>query len=198
MANTRNTRTRRQPPEEEADQPRHASRGRKQSVAPVIAMVGSVAALGIGFAAYSSQNKPAAGQGSATGPSTAQPAVDPFAGIADETGPRSMSPGGKRTGLVERSPADLLDDPVWTAAAETANGWIAKHNEAQQALKAKENDRYLALGLQVRDAFNLLLEDTAEWEAGLSTRYSEDDTRVRKIMRERDKWFSIVGKYKGL
>lgn len=197
MANRRTTRTR-QPPEEEADQPRYASRNRKQSVAPVVAMVATVAALGIGLAVYSSQNKPAAGQEGAGGPSTAKPAVDPFAGIADETGPRAMSPGGKRTGLVERSPADLLDDPVWTAAANTANSWIAKHNEAQQALKAKDNDRYLALGSQVRDAFNRLLEDTAEWESGLSTRYSEDDTRVRKIMRERDKWFGIVGKYKGL
>ena len=60
------------------------------------------------------------------------------------------------------------------------------------------NDTYLALGPQIRNAFNQLLEDTAEWEMGLLESYGEDDTRVRKIMRERDKWFGIVGKYKGL
>lgn len=198
MPNRRTTHARRSSPEEDPDQPRHASRNRKQSMAPVVALVSAMAALGIGFAAYSSQNKSTASSAGSGEPSATQLPVDPFAGVADEAGPSGMSPGGKRSGLVERSPADLLDDPVWTAAAGTANNWIAKHNEAQQALKAKNSDLYLALGPQIRNAFNGLLEDTAEWELGLSSSYGDNDTRVRKIMRERDKWFAIVGKYKGL
>ena len=168
-------------------------------MAPVVGIIGTVAILGVGFAVYSNQNKKPASAGEDTGAgSSSSNVVDPFAGIEEETGPRGMSPGGKRTGLVERSPSDLLEDPVWISAAGTANEWIAKHNLAQQALKAKDNDTYLALGPQIRNAFNQLLEDTAEWEMGLLESYGEDDTRVRKIMRERDKWFGIVGKYKGL
>ena len=166
-------------------------------MAPVVGIIAVVAIAGVGFAVYSAQNKKPVDAGAGGGGNTVE-TVDPFASVPDEEGPKGLSPGGKRTGLVSRSPEDLLDDPVWTKAAATANEWIDKHNEAQKALRAKDNDTYLALGPQVRDAFNKLLEDTAEWEMGLSSTYSENDMRVRKIMRERDKWFQIVGKYKGL
>jgi len=164
-------------------------------MAPVVGIISIVAVLGVGFAVYSSQNKKGATGDEGT-PKKVE--VDPFAGIEDEAGPGRMSPGGKRPGMVERSPSDLLDDPVWVAAASAANEWIAKHNEAQQALKAKDNDAYLPLAREVRVGLNQLLLDTSEWEDGLSTTYGENDARVSRIMNERDKWFKIVGKYRGL
>lgn len=194
MAQRRSTRARRQDPEEEEGRSRHA-RSQSPNLAPVVGVIATVAVLGVGFAIYSNQNKKPISADD--GPSS-QSLVDPFAGIEAETGPSGLSPGGKRTGLVERSPAGLLDDPVWVAAATTANEWIDKHNQAQLALKAKDNDTYLTLARQVRGAFNELLEETAEWEIGLSSAYGENDIRVRRIMRERDKWFAIAGKYRGL
>ena len=100
--------------------------------------------------------------------------------------------------LVLETRATVLGiDPAREIAAR-ANEAYELDALAQQALKKKDNETYLTKGVETRNRFNSLLEETAEWETGLVDTYGEDDRRVKQIMAERDKWFRVIGKYKGL
>ena len=165
-------------------------------MAPVIAIIAVVALGGIGFAVYSNSNKKEAVENTETAPTV----VDPFANVPKEDGPKGLSPGGKRTGIVERSPAGLLDDPTWVDLTSRANVAIALHNDAQKALKAgpEQDAVYRSKGLDAKDQLNTVLEDMFIWYADLVDKYGENDRRVRQISAEREKWFKVVGKYRGL
>ncbi len=175
---------------------RQPGRNQSPNMAPVIGIVSIVAIGGVMFAVYANQHKKSVDDAEGGGPPIE--VVDPFAGVPDEAGPTSRSPGGKRSGLVNRSPEGLLDDPVWNAATVKANEGYAHHAAAQAALKAKDNDSYLAKGLAARDLFNQVLEDTADWELGLLDKFGENDRKVSQIMAERERWFGVIRKYKGL
>ncbi len=172
------------------------SRNQGPNLVPLLGVVAIVAVAGIGFAIYANNNKRPRHDAQDAGKAASE--VDPFAGVPEESGPYPMSPGGKRAGLVDHSPADLLDDPIWVAAATEANEWYVKHKQAQDAFKAKDNKTYLELGPKVLHAFEKLIEETAEWEVELIDKYGENDRRVSQIKAERDKWFAILRKYKGL
>ena len=176
---------------------RHAHRGTSPNMTPVVGVVAAVAVIGVLFAVYANQHKQPAQADTGAG-APADTTVDPFASVPDETGPRGMSPGGKRAGPVDRSPVHLLDDPIWVAAATRANEGYELHRQAQAAKQAKDEAAYMSNALAARDLFNRIAEETALWEAEIADRYGENDLRVRQVMRERDKWFDIIQKYKGL
>ena len=163
-------------------------------MAPAIAVIAVVAMGGIGFAVYSNSTKKDAAEEQQAPPAV----VDPFANVPKEDGPKGLSPGGKRTGLVSRSPEGLLQDPEWTEFVSRANEAIALHNTAQAALKAGDDGTYRNKGLDAKEKMNVVLEDMWYFYSGLIDEYGEDDRRVRQITAERDKWFKVAGKYKGL
>lgn len=199
MAQRRRPTSRQRDLQEDGGEPRYASRSKNPSMAPVVGIIAVVAIAGVGFAVYSAQNKKPADAAEAGASGGGTEVVDPFASVPDEAGPSRMSPGGKRVGRVDRSPADLLDDPAWVSAAGKANALYEKHRQAQAALKGKDNDAYLALGREVKEGFEKLFEDTYVWEENLRETYTDEDVRVSKIMNERDRWLELVRRnYKGL
>lgn len=165
-------------------------------MAPAVAVIAIIAMGGIAFAVYSNSTK----KDAAAKDNAAPAVVDPFANVPKEEGPKGLSPGGKRTSLVERSPAGLLDDPTWLELSERANVAIALHNEAQEALKAgpEQDAVYRSKGIDAKDQLNKVLEDMFVWHADLVEQYGENDRRVRQISAEREKWFTVVGKYRGI
>jgi len=198
MAHRRRPTSRQRNLEEDDGRRPYASRNQNPSMAPVVGIIAIVAIAGVGFAVYSAQNKKPVGAGAGAGANTDE-RPNPFADMPDEDGPKRLSPGGKRIVQVDRSPTDLLDDPVWIAAATKANALIDKHGQAQAALKAKDNETYLALGREVKGGLETLFEDTYAWEENLRDTYTDEDIRVRKIMDERDRWLELVRRnYKGL
>lgn len=163
-------------------------------MAPLIGAIVVVAVGGLFFAVLASQQKDGV-DAAEDGPAQEK---DPFADVDYEDGPRRMNPGGEPIGEVERSPKDLLETPLWVDALERAEEGYALHQAAQQAKREEESGVYLAKGVEAKKIFDQVLEDTAEWETEISNAYTEHDVRVSQVMDIRTRWFSVLGKYKGL
>lgn len=197
MAQRRSTRASRTADGDEERTP-YASRNTAPNMAPVVGVIAVIALAGIGFAVYSNSNKESeANESSSTSTQNANTGKDPFAHVAEE--PMKTRTGGLSGGsTTSRSPENLLSDPGWLDRVRRGQEYIALHEEAQAALKAKDSDLWRSKGLQARDGCNALLEENFEWAVKQEDLYGDKDVRVRQIVATETKWESIVRKYKGI
>ena len=121
----------------------------------------------------------------------------PFQGLPEETGPKSnSSPGASRAPRGAVDLESLSDDPVWLAALEQVKPGYALVAEAEAAKKAKNQPLFDQKAVAARKIFDSAIENTAIWEEGLQEKFGDTDPVVRKVIRERDKWFDIIRKYR--
>ena len=64
------------------------------------------------------------------------------------------------------------------------------------AKKAKNQELFDQKAVAARKIFDSAIEDTAIWEEELQAKLGDTDPVVRKVSRERDKWFDIIRKYR--
>jgi len=108
------------------------------------------------------------------------PSGNPFSRTAKSSG--TTSKPGNPAG------ADVLQDPVWTTALETAEQGVIKLREAREKRDAGDTENYIDLGIEARDLFNQALDDTVQWELDLIDAHGEDDPQLKKVAKERAKW----------
>lgn len=161
-------------------------------MAPVMVAVAAIAIGGLLFAMYANKNKEPASDADSQ---TRAPVVDPFAGVKDEVGPTRMSPGGRKTGAVDRSPSGLLQDAVWIESCAKANEGYLLAAAAETARRAKDDGAFRQNAVNAKELFNKLFEDTYYWEEDLVEKYGDNDRRVKQIMTERSKWLDTAHRY---
>ena len=49
-----------------------------------------------------------------------------------------------------------------------------------------------------RTLFDTAIIESAEWEMEIQNLYGDNDVLVKKIVRERSRWFDMLGKYRGI
>ncbi len=173
-------------------QPRRAQRA-EQSPAPILIGIFVLVGLVLGVAGWmnSEKVKQAAHEEQGEVP------VDPFQDVADETRPEAnRSPGASRAPRARLGLEDLSDDPVWLAALDQVRPGYDLVDEAEAAKKAKNQELFDRKAVAAREIFDTAIEDTAVWEAALQEKFGDKDRSVRGVMRERDKWFDIIRKYR--
>ena len=185
--------------EEEADDRRRPLRRKKDNTPLIIGSVFVVAVLAIGGAGYLNRDRAAKAAPSAGDVPEDPYAASPFADIPPEEGPKRMSPGGgPARKITSNSPAGLLAEPIWTGAFAKATAAFALSDEAEAAKASGDNETFLAKAVQAKKQMDVAIIETADWELDLQAKYGDDDSQVRKIGRERDKWFKLLRKYHGL
>ena len=126
--------------------------------------------------------------------------ANPFQDVPDEIGRKpSSAPGASRAPRAPRARIaleDLSDDPVWLAALQAVQPGYVLVDEAEAAKLAKNQELFDRKAVAAREIFDSAIEKTAIWEAGLQEEFGDRDRLVRKVMRERDKWFDIIRKYR--
>lgn len=122
----------------------------------------------------------------------------PFGNIEAEDAPTRYSPGGKRVESTNRAPVELLETPLWVEAQETMVGAYAMVQEAEEAKQAGDNATYRNKAVTARGIIDEAIIATADWEMELQDTYGDDDALVKKIVRERSRWFDLLRKYHGL
>lgn len=122
----------------------------------------------------------------------------PFAGIEAEQAPTRYSPGGQRVETTNRAPEEILQTPLWLDAQKKMEGAYALVKEAEEAKQAGDNDTYLDKAVTARGIIDEAIIATADWEMELQDEYGENDILVKKIVRERSRWFDQLRKYHGL
>jgi hypothetical protein len=121
----------------------------------------------------------------------------PFQDVPDEAAPtRNSSPGASRAPRARIALSDLSDDPVWLAALERVKPGYALVDEAEAAKQAKNQALFDQKAVAAREIFDSAIENTAIWEEELQEKFGDQDPLVRKVIRERDKWFDIIRKYR--
>ena len=121
----------------------------------------------------------------------------PFQDVPDEgvLGPSKAS-GASRAPRERIALESLSDDPVWLAALEQVQPGYVLVDEAEAAKRARNQELFDRKAVAAREIFDSAIENTAIWEEGLQEKFGDRDRIVRKVMRERDKWFDIIRKYR--
>ncbi len=151
-----------------------------------------LAVVGIGFAGWVQGKKADA---AITEQENKPVKTDPSKDMESEAPPeRGAATTKLRT--TERAPEGLEQVGLWQSALKVAARGHDLALEAETAKKAEDFDTFNAKGREAWEKFNKALEDTAEWEIEIEERFGETDRQVRKIKRERSKWFKQLGKYR--
>lgn len=197
MSNRPHTRSR----ADQGDEERTPRRARKKDNTAVVAGGIFVFALvAIGAAGWLNRGKTAK-----AGDQPAAKTVDdlmqeksPFGGIEAEEGPTRLSPGGKKVATTNLAPLEILETPAWVEAQKTMEGAYAMVKEAEDAKQAGDNATYINKAVTAREIIDEAIIATADWEMDLQDQYGENDVLVKKIVRERSRWFDLLRKYHGL
>jgi hypothetical protein len=153
--------------------------------------VGLIAALGV--AGWASRNKRAAAGEGASGAAPAQ--VDPFANISREAPP--TAPGGRgRVRETNRAPVGLLDDPLWLGTMQIAQGAYSLRDQAEDSKASGDLSAFAAKAVNAREAFGRAIDASRAFEDRIIDQYGENDRQVRRVARERNKWFDLRAKYR--
>lgn len=157
----------------------------------VVCFVGLIAALGV--AGWASRNKRAAAGEGASGPAPAE--VDPFASVTREA-PPTASGGGGRVRETNRAPAGLLDDPLWLGAVQIAQEGYSLRDQAEDSKASGDLSAFAAKAVNAREAFGRAIDASRAFEDRIIDQYGENDRQVRRVARERNKWFDLRAKYR--
>lgn len=123
--------------------------------------------------------------------------ANPFQDVPDEIGRKpSSAPGASRAPRARIALEDLSDDPIWLAALQAVQLGYVLVDEAAAAKRAKNQELFDRKAVAAREIFDSAIENTAIWEVALQEEFGDRDRLVRKVMRERDKWFDIIRKYR--
>ena len=161
-------------------------------MAPVLGFI-VVAALGIGVAGWLHGRKRE--QPQAAPPAGGTPAiVDPFSDIPAEKPPDGH--GATRMRLTSKAPEGLENTQVWVDARQLAERAYALAAEADAAKAVRDDATYRAKAKAAHAAFDQALESTVLWEQEIDELYGENDRQVRRIHRERSRWFDKMARYR--
>ncbi len=161
-------------------------------MAPVLGFV-VLGALGIGIASWLYSRKPERSQAAPQGEG-APAIVDPFSDLPAEKPPDGHGPTRMR--LTSKAPEGLENRQVWIDAQRLAERAYALAADADAAKAASDERTYRAQGEAAHAAFDRALESTALWEQEIVELYGENDRQVRRIHRERSRWFDKMARYR--
>jgi len=182
--------------DEESDDNRQTRRDQRATKSPAPVLIGIFVLVGLAIGVTGWLNSEKVKQ-AASGEEVAKEPAGPFQDLADETGPNPKSaPGASRAPRARIALEDLSDDPVWLTALEQVKPGYALVDEAEAAKKAKNQELFDLKAVAAREIFDSAIENTAIWEEGLQEKFGDRDPIVRKVIRERDKWFDIIRKYR--
>lgn len=171
----------------------HRRPSRDRSPAPLAVTLLALAVIGIGWAGWVNRSRPQP----AAAPGESPPEIDPFADLDDERGPRrGISPGGRRRSGPVTADDGLLADPTWTSAVALAERAFDLVAEAEAAELAGDRSTFADRAVAARDLLSQAIEATASWETDIQAARGETAPVVRKIVRERNRWFDQRAKYR--
>ncbi len=154
--------------------------------------------VAIGAAGWASRNTFSASSAEDVAPGTA-PKVDPFADVPEENSPTGGGgSGSSRIMETNLAPEGLLAEPTWRGAIDLVEQAFALSKEAETAKKSDDDALYRSKAIKAREVIQRALDATAEFEMNAQEKYGETDRLVRKVIRERQRWFDLRTKYRSL
>ena len=175
---------------------RRGRSSRQDNTAVVAGGIFVLALVAIGAAGYLNRGKLSGSSGTGEPTKTVDDVMQeasPFSDIAPEEAPT----GGGRT-TTNLAPMEIMEAPIWIEAQKKANEAYALSAEAEKAKKDGDNETYLSKAVASRTLFDTAIIESAEWEMEIQNRYGDNDVLVKKIVRERSRWFDMLGKYRGI
>lgn len=182
--------------DDESDDHRQVRRAQRKATSPAPVLIGIFVLVGLAIGVTGWMNSDKVKQAASEEQVRETPA-GPFQDLPEETGPRAKSgPGASRAPRSRIALENLSDDPVWLSALEQVKPGYALVDEAEAAKKAKNQELFDLKAVAARKIFDSAIEKTAIWEEELQEKFGDQDLIVRKVIRERDKWFDIIRKYR--
>jgi hypothetical protein len=117
--------------------------------------------------------------------------TDPFADVAKEQAPvRTAS--GQMLDSAFAGTGGLFSHPTWVKALELAAVADALTVEAKAAKKKNDHALFNTKGKAAKEKYDEALELTAQWEIDITAKHGENHAEVRRITRQRNKWFDML------